>query len=121
MKKTHFEHLNIAQNIIVLMHRISGVGILLFLPFVLYCFSLSLNPNELVNQAVFLAHPCVKLIWLVLTWLYTVHTLIEIRQLFLDIRIGLEFQTIKISTFCVIIVSFLIMIMTGIFLMGTSL
>lgn len=105
-------------NIINVIHRVSGVGVLLFLPFVLYCFFLSLNPNELASQITFVTHPFVKLIWLGVVWVYTAHTLIEIRQLFLDIHIGIEIPTAKTSAIFVITLSPLITIMMGIFLMG---
>lgn len=124
MEKTYTKHHNPTQtqssptNIINVMHRISAVGILLFLPFVLYCFFLSLNPNELASQITFVTHPFVKLVWLGAAWVYTTHTLIEMRQLFLDIDIGVEFPTAKISALYVIIVSSLITIAMGVFLMG---
>lgn len=127
MAKTYTKQYNPTQtqssltNIINVMHRVSGVSALLFLPFILYCLFLSLNPNELASQITFVTHLFVKFIWLGVAWAYTTHTLAEIRQLFLDIHIGAEFPTAKISAIFVIIVSSLITIMMGIFLMGIHL
>ena len=124
MAKTHTKQHSPIQtqssltNIINVMHRVSGVGILLFLPFILYCLFLSLNPNELASQITFVTHLFVKFIWLGIVWAYTAHTFVEIRQLFLDIHIGIEFSTAKISALFIIIVSSLITIVMGIFLMG---
>ncbi len=82
--------------IVSILHRISGVGIFICLPFLLYLFSGTLSSEQAFEgyQAV-VANPIVKIILLGLLWAYVHHFLAGIRFLFLDIHKGLELETAR--------------------------
>ncbi|MGB0720897.1 MAG: succinate dehydrogenase, cytochrome b556 subunit [Gammaproteobacteria bacterium] len=77
--------------IVSIMHRISGVLMVLAIPLALYVLDLSLSGDEGYAQAVAtLDAVLVKLILMVLTWSIMHHLFAGIRYLLIDIDIGVE-------------------------------
>lgn len=89
-----------------ILHRISGVGLFLFLPVLLWLFQSSLKSP--------VAHEAVKALaglWLVklvlggLVWAYLHHFCAGIRFLLLDLHIGIEKEAAAKSSAAVLVVS----------------
>ncbi|MGB0712963.1 MAG: succinate dehydrogenase, cytochrome b556 subunit [Gammaproteobacteria bacterium] len=77
--------------IVSIMHRISGVLMVLAIPLALYVLDLSLSGAEGYAQAAaILDAVLVKLILMVLTWSIMHHLFAGIRYLLIDIDIGVE-------------------------------
>jgi succinate dehydrogenase / fumarate reductase cytochrome b subunit len=94
------------SGIVSIVHRITGVGLFLLLPF-LIC----LLDKSLLDQSSFeefrdiVGNPLVKLVLLGLLWAYMHHFCAGIRYLFLDIGKGLELPCARRSAKAVVIVS----------------
>lgn len=91
---------------ISILHRISGAGLFLFLPFLLFLFDRSLTSAESFEtfRAV-MANPLTKLILMGLSWAYMHHFCAGIRHLFLDLNIGTDLGPAHRSAKAVLIVS----------------
>jgi len=89
-----------------ILHRITGVGLFLLLPFLIW-----LLDKSLLNQTTFeefkdvIGNPLVKLLLLGLLWAYMHHFCAGIRYLFLDIGKGLELPCSRRSAKVVLFVS----------------
>jgi len=92
--------------IVSILHRISGAGLFLLLPF-LIC----LLDKSLLDQSSFeefrdiIANPLVKIVLLGLLWAYLHHFCAGIRYLFLDIGKGLDLPCARRSATAVVVVS----------------
>ncbi len=101
--------------IVSILHRISGVGIFLFLPLLLSLFDSSVSSAESFagyKQAV--ANPLVKLILLGLLWAFLHHFCAGIRFLALDMHKGLELQTARSTARLVLVVSLILTVLIGV-------
>ena len=89
-----------------ILHRVSGAGLFLLLPLLLWLFSSSLNSPETFDtfRAVFSSLP-MKVILAGLIWAYTHHLCAGIRFLLLDLHVGIEKQAAKKSAAVVFAVS----------------
>jgi succinate dehydrogenase / fumarate reductase, cytochrome b subunit len=99
-------------------HRISGAGLFLCLPLILWLFSASLTSPETfaVFKAVFSAWP-VKVVMAGLIWAYVHHFCAGIRFLLLDLHIGIEKEAARKSAGIVFAVSIpLTLIILGVLL-----
>lgn len=89
-----------------ILHRISGAGLFLLLPWLIYLFELSVkSPESFAHFQSYVAHPLVKLILFGLIWAFLHHFCAGIRFLFLDLHIGIEKQQAKASARAVLVVS----------------
>lgn len=89
--------------IVSILHRISGAGLFLLLPWLIYLLQLSLaNPERFRN---YVAHPLVGLILFGLCWAYLHHFCAGIRFLLLDLHIGIEKEPSRTSAKAVLAVS----------------
>ncbi len=95
-----------------ILHRVSGAGLFLFLPFLLYLFAASLESAE--GFATAAAHPLAKLILLGLLWAYLHHFCAGIRFLLLDMQKGLELQSARNSARIVLVVSLVLTVLVGV-------
>ncbi|MDR2015578.1 MAG: succinate dehydrogenase, cytochrome b556 subunit [Azoarcus sp.] len=92
--------------IVSILHRVSGAGLFLLLPF-LIC----LLDKSLLDRASFeefreiVAHPLAKLVLLGLLWAYLYHFCAGIRFLFLDIGKGLDLPCARKSAGAVVVAS----------------
>jgi len=92
--------------VISILHRVSGVGLFLLLPFLICLLDMSLlDQNSFEEFRGIVAHPLAKLVLLGLLWAYLHHFCAGIRYLFLDIGKGLDLPCARKSAGAVAIVS----------------
>lgn len=103
--------------IVSILHRISGAGLFLLLPFLLYLLDRSLGSAqtfETFSQLV--GNPFIKLILLGLLWAYLHHFCAGVRFLTLDLHIGDDLQPARKSARLVLIVSLVLTFIIGVVL-----
>lgn len=117
IKKPRPKHLDLRvirlplPGFVSILHRVSGAGLFLMLPLLLWIFGASLgNPDA---AAAVLGNPLVKLILLGLLWAFFHHFCAGIRFLLLDIHKGLDLPTARASAWAVLIVSLLLTLVVG--------
>jgi len=89
--------------ILSILHRISGFGLFLAIPFLLYLFQLSItSPEDYVRYRALFAHPLTKLLLIGLAWALFHHLFAGIRFLLMDVHLGLELQRARASSIAVI-------------------
>ncbi|MGE5385000.1 MAG: succinate dehydrogenase, cytochrome b556 subunit [Betaproteobacteria bacterium] len=89
-----------------ILHRVSGAGLFLFLPLLLWLFQSSLTaPAAFDTVRGFAAAPLGKLILLGLIWAYLHHFCAGIRFLLLDLQIGVEKEAAVKTSAAVLVVS----------------
>ncbi|WP_217125632.1 succinate dehydrogenase, cytochrome b556 subunit [Hydrogenophilus thiooxidans] len=103
--------------IVSILHRISGGGLFLFLPFLIYLFDLSLtSPETFATYQAIVGHWFVKLILLGLLWAYLHHFCAGIRFLLLDLHKGVELEPARQSARVVLMVSLALTVILGVWL-----
>ena len=101
-----------------ILHRVSGVGLFLFLPVLLWLFSASLTSAETFAtfRAVFSSLPA-KVVLAGLLWAFVHHFCAGIRFLLLDLHVGIEKEASRKSAAVVFAVSIpLTLILWGVLL-----
>jgi len=89
-----------------ILHRVSGAGIFLMLPLLLWIFQASVtSPESFEAFKAVASHPLAKLILAGLIWAYMHHFCAGIRFLFLDVHVGVELQSARQSAAVVLAVS----------------
>ncbi|WP_426102388.1 succinate dehydrogenase, cytochrome b556 subunit [Massilia sp. TSP1-1-2] len=102
-----------------ILHRISGAGMFLMLPFLLYLFHSSVQSE--MSFAYFkgiLGHPLVKVLLLGLIWAYMQHFCAGVRHLFMDVHLAIEKDSSRNSAVTVLILSLLLTALAGLKLFG---
>ncbi|MCL1824976.1 MAG: succinate dehydrogenase, cytochrome b556 subunit [Betaproteobacteria bacterium] len=100
--------------IVSILHRISGAGLFLFLPFLICLLDKSLlSSDSFEGFRAVIAHPLAKLVLLGLLWAYLHHFCAGIRYLFLDIDKGLDLPCARKSAVAVVIVSLSLTVVIG--------
>ncbi|MER2543929.1 MAG: succinate dehydrogenase, cytochrome b556 subunit [Candidatus Accumulibacter phosphatis] len=100
--------------ILSIIHRISGAGLFLLLPFLLWLFQSSLtSPETFAVAKGVVAHPLAKIVLLGLIWFYMHHFCAGIRYLFLDLHKGVELEAARLSTKVVFVVSIALTLIIG--------
>lgn len=102
-----------------ILHRVSGVGLFLMLPLLIWLLQLSLASSE--SFALFKAvtgHPVVKLVLFGLLWAFLHHFCMGIRILLIDIQVGVEKQASAASAKAVMVVSLVLTAVLGAKLFG---
>lgn len=100
--------------IVSIVHRISGAGIFVLLPVLLWLFQSSLASPE--TFAVFksvVGNPLVKLVLFGLLWLYLHHFCAGIRYLLLDLHKGIDLESARLSSKIVFAVSIAMTLIIG--------
>jgi len=116
-KKPRPKHLNLMvirqplPAIVSILHRVSGAGLFLLLPVLLWLFSASLNDPYRAAQV--FANPLVKLVLFGLLWAFLHHFCAGIRFLLLDVHKGLELPKARASAWAVLAVSLLLTVIIG--------
>ncbi len=88
--------------ILSIFHRITGVLMVLSLPVLFYLFGLSLSGEQGWNTTLaILVHPLSKLAITVFLWGLIHHLFAGLRFLFLDIEVGIEKNTARMSAWLV--------------------
>lgn len=100
-----------------ILHRVSGAGLFLLLPFLLFLFDRSLGSSETfaVYQSV-VSNWFIKLVLFGLLWAYLHHFCAGIRFLLLDMHKGLELEAARNSSRIVLIVSITLTLVIGVML-----
>jgi succinate dehydrogenase / fumarate reductase cytochrome b subunit len=98
-----------------ILHRVSGAGLFLCLPFLLMLFGKSLGSAEtFASYKAIVGNPLVKLFLFGLLWAYLHHFCAGIRFLLLDMHQGLELEAARKSARVVLIVSLTLTVLIGV-------
>jgi succinate dehydrogenase / fumarate reductase cytochrome b subunit len=123
MAKSRPKHLNLFQiklpipAVVSILHRISGAGLFLMLPFLLYLLQASLeSPSSYILFRELLSNVLVKLLLLGLLWAFLHHFCAGIRYLLLDVHVGTALAPARASSFAVIGVSLALTVVFGVWL-----
>jgi len=103
-----------------ILHRVSGAGLFLMLPLLIWLLQLSLGLSQ-DSAAMFSAvtgNLLVKLVLLGLVWAFLHHFCMGIRILLIDIHIGVEKQQAHASAVAVMVVSLALTLIFGLKLLG---
>ncbi|QYF92260.1 succinate dehydrogenase, cytochrome b556 subunit [Massilia sp. PAMC28688] len=102
-----------------ILHRVSGAGLFLALPFLLYLFQQSVQ-SEMTYAYIrgVMENPLVKLVLLGLIWAYMQHFCAGFRHLFMDMHWALEKESSRNSAIAVLVVSLLLTALAGLKLFG---
>jgi succinate dehydrogenase / fumarate reductase cytochrome b subunit len=115
------KHLNLMQirlpvpALISIMHRVSGAVLFLALPLLLWLFQ-----STLESQASFAAfqsvvgNPLMKIVLLGLLWGYLHHLLAGFRHLFLDLHLGVELETARLTSMIVLVAGIVLTLAVGV-------
>lgn len=121
VRKQRPKHLALNQirlplpGIVSILHRVSGAGLFLLLPFLLYLLDRSLGSAETFETfSAVVDHPLVKLLLMGLLWAYMHHFCAGIRFLLLDMHKGLELETARMSSKIVLGVSIALTLIIGV-------
>lgn len=104
--------------IISILHRISGVILFLFIPFMLWGLNISLKSEQdfMDIQSAMAGSFCLKfIVWCGLA-AFIFHFIAGIRHLLMDVHIGDELKSGRLSAQITMILSILLMILAGIWL-----
>jgi succinate dehydrogenase / fumarate reductase cytochrome b subunit len=104
---------------ISILHRVSGLGLFVFLPFLLYLFDQSLTSEisfELFKD--FLSNIVVKLIVLGLSWAFLFHFCAGVRHLVMDTHAAVSKEGGRQTSIVVLVVSSLLTIAVALKLFG---
>ena len=105
-------YLNLAQiklplpALVSILHRVSGMLLFLFIPFLLYLLQHSLgSPEKFTALQSWLSHPLMKLVMLGLTWAFLHHFFAGLRFLLLDLHLGTELRQARLLSVAVLVLS----------------
>jgi succinate dehydrogenase / fumarate reductase cytochrome b subunit len=97
-----------------ILHRVSGVGLFLMLPLLIWLLDLSLrSPDSFQALRDVVANPLVKLILIGLLWTFLHHFCMGIRILLIDIHVGVEKAKARASAVAVFAVSLVLTVILG--------
>ena len=100
--------------ILSILHRVSGAGLFLMLPFLLWLFQSSLaSPETFASAREVVGHPLARIILLGLIWFYMHHFCAGIRYLLLDLHKGVELEAARLSSKVVFAVSIALTLIIG--------
>jgi len=121
LAKKRPKYLNLVQirlplaGFVSILHRISGAGLFLMLPLLIYLLQLSLGtPQDFATFKAVADYPLVKLFLIVLLWGYVHHFCMGIRILLLDIHVGVDLPAARASALIVQVVSLLLTAILGV-------
>jgi len=98
-----------------ILHRISGAGLFVSLPFLLYLLQLSLgSPESFETLRAIMSHPLSKLVLLGLLWALLHHLCAGIRFLALDLHLGIALPQARASSAAVLVVSLALTLILGV-------
>ena len=103
-----------------ILHRVSGAGMFLMLPLLIWLLQLSLGttPESAASFKAVAGNFFVRLILLGLIWAFLHHFCMGIRLLFIDLHIGVEKQQSRTSAQAVFAVSLALTLIFGLKLFG---
>ena len=103
-----------------ILHRVSGAGLFLMLPLLIWLLQLSLGSTQQSAElfAAVTGNWLVKLILLGLLWAFLHHFCMGIRILLIDIHVGVEKQQAHNSAMAVMVISLALTLVFGLKLLG---
>jgi succinate dehydrogenase / fumarate reductase cytochrome b subunit len=102
-----------------ILHRVSGAGLFLLLPFILYLLERSIRSEIYFEHFKgIVSQPLVKLVLLGLIWAYLQHFCAGVRHLFMDMHMGIEKDSSRQSAVSVLVVSLVLTALCGLKLFG---
>ncbi|TBR10797.1 MAG: succinate dehydrogenase, cytochrome b556 subunit [Rugosibacter sp.] len=103
-----------------ILHRVSGAGLFLMLPLLIWLLDLSLSstPEHLVLFESITRSVLVKLVLLGLIWAFLHHFCMGLRILLIDVHVGVEKQQARSSAMAVMVVSLSLTLAFGLKLFG---
>ena len=120
MRKPRPKHLALNEirlplpGIVSILHRVSGVGLFLMLPFLLYLLDRSLgSPETFETFAAVVDNWFIKLVLFGLLWAFLHHFFMGIRILLIDIHVGVAKAQAGASAKAVLAVSLLLTLILG--------
>lgn len=121
MKKPRPKYLNLFEirlplaGFASILHRVSGAGLFLMLPFLIWLLQLSLDsPQSFDTFKAIVGNPLAKLILIGLLWAYLHHFCMGIRILLLDMNIGVDLKPARASAWAVLLVSLALTAILGV-------
>ncbi len=121
MKKERPKHLDLRvikqpiPAIASILHRVSGAGLFLMLPLLIYLLQLSLeSPQSFETFKAVVGHPFAKLVLLGLLWAFLHHFCMGIRILLIDLNMGTDLQAARSSAKAVMAVSLVLTAILGV-------
>lgn len=101
--------------IVSILHRVSGAGLFLMLPLLLWLFDRSLgSPVAYDAYRDVVSNPLVKLVLFGLLWAYLHHFCAGIRFLLLDVHVGSDLAAARRSSVIVLVVSVALTVAIGV-------
>jgi succinate dehydrogenase / fumarate reductase cytochrome b subunit len=98
-----------------ILHRVSGVGMFLMLPLLIWLLQMSLaSPDSFQTLKSVAGNPLVKLILIGVLWAFLHHFCMGIRILLIDIHVGVEKATARASAKAVLAVSLVLTLILGV-------
>ena len=98
-----------------ILHRISGAGLFLMLPLLIWLLDLSLrSPDSYQTFVAVTGHPLLKLLLIGLLWAFLHHFCMGVRILLIDMHIGVEKMTARASAKAVLVVSIGLTLILGV-------
>lgn len=118
-ERPRFLPLNIAQlpvnAKVSIFHRVSGIGLFLCIPFLLYLFQSTLgSPEAFSVLKATVGNPLVKLILLGLLWAFLHHIVAGVRYLLLDVHKGIDKQSSRNNSKAVFAISLALFVLIGV-------
>ena len=105
--------------IVSILHRVSGAGLFLFLPFLLWLFQESLRSEiSFAHFAGVVSHPFTKIIILGLSWAYLHHFCAGVRHLFMDNHMALDKDASQKTARWVLTISLVLTLLVALKLFG---
>jgi succinate dehydrogenase / fumarate reductase cytochrome b subunit len=105
--------------LVSILHRVSGFGLFLFLPFLLYLFQESLRSEDtFAHFAGIASHPFTKIVILGLSWAYLHHFTAGIRHLFMDNHMALDKDDSQRTARWVLVISLVLTLLVALKLFG---
>ncbi|MEC5397110.1 succinate dehydrogenase, cytochrome b556 subunit [Uliginosibacterium sp. H1] len=120
VRKDRPKHLNLfvirlpIPGIVSILHRVSGAGLFLMLPLLLWLFGASVNADQADAFRAVAGFWLVKLLLLGLLWAYLHHFCAGIRFLLLDVHVGIDLPTARKSSYIVLAVSLTLTVILGV-------
>ena len=101
--------------IVSILHRVSGAGLFLMLPLLLWLFDRRLgSPVAYDAYRDVVSNPLVKIVLFGLRWAYLNHFCAGIRFLLLDVHVGVDLEPARRSSMVVLIVSIVLTLAIGV-------
>lgn len=121
LTKQRPKHLNLFQikqpiaAIASIFHRVSGLGLFLMLPLLIWLLDLSLrSPDGYQTLQAVAGNPFVKLLLIGLLWAFLHHFCMGIRILLIDIHVGVAKAQARSSAIAVLVVSLALTLILGV-------